>query len=395
MTGSQSLSQTDTCHTSEPDDVRVKEKKPCPETKAKVVNQIQKQPDITPVPTPDLPYSKSECIAKLVGRRALTHCYLNGLAVTALLDTGAQVSMIDRDWRNKYLPDITVRPLSEIAGDEEELTVYAVNGEVLPFDGWVALAVNLKGNENPNLSITVPFLVSSLVLERPLLGFNVLEVMIQEQPEKLIPTLTSLLCNAMVIPAEKAELLVNFIQTDKPPVQYGRLRTGRQDTVIPAGEVAWVKCQVPPHMELSDPIFLFEPDDDSIPLAELDVGEGLLKVQNPRKPYITVPVGNNTKHAVTLPRKTALGSIHCIEKVIATDSENPQPPVTVSSAVTTPTATSPAPSLHTHLKPPLPTVHPHTNPPSPHTHLKPPLTPAPPNSNPLSTSVTLMLNSRK
>lgn len=172
MTGSQFLSQTDTCHTSEPEGAQVNEKEPALETKDIVVNQVQKQPDITPVPTPDLPHSKSECLAKLVGRRALTHCYLNGLAVTALLDTGAQVSMVDREWSNKHLPYITILPLSEIDGDEEELKVYAVNGEVLPFDGWVALTVNLKGNENPNLSITVSFLVSSLVLERPLLGLS-------------------------------------------------------------------------------------------------------------------------------------------------------------------------------------------------------------------------------
>lgn len=106
----------------------------------------------------------------------------------------------------------------EIIDDEEELKIYAVNGDVLPFDGWVALTVNLMGNEDPSLSIAVPFLLTSLVLERPLLGFNVLEEMIQEQPEKLIPTLIGLLSNAMVIPAEKAELLVNFIQTDKPIV---------------------------------------------------------------------------------------------------------------------------------------------------------------------------------
>lgn len=41
-----------------------------------------------------------------------------------------------------------------------------------------------------------------------------LEEMIQGQPEKLIPTLIILLWNAMLIPAEKAELLVSFIQTD-------------------------------------------------------------------------------------------------------------------------------------------------------------------------------------
>ncbi|ROL50013.1 hypothetical protein DPX16_5772 [Anabarilius grahami] len=158
-------------------------------------------------------------------------------------------------------------------GEEDELRVYVVNGDVLPFDGWVALTVNLMGNEDSNLSITVPFLVSSLALERPLLGFNVLEEMIQERPEKLISTLVILLCNALCIPAEKAELMVSFIQASKPSVQCGHLRTGRQDMVIPAGQVAWAKCQVPPHMSTSDAVFLFEPDDYNVQLTELDVGE--------------------------------------------------------------------------------------------------------------------------
>ncbi|KAJ7986951.1 hypothetical protein DPEC_G00333700 [Dallia pectoralis] len=251
--------------------------------------------------------------------------------------------MIDRDWKSKYLPDTSVRPLSDIIGDEDELRVYAVNGDVLPFDGWVALTVNLMGNEDPSLSITVPFLVSSLALERPLLGFNVLEEMIQEQPEKLISTLVVLLCKALCIPAEKAELMVNFIQTSKPLVECGRLRTGRQDILIPAGQVAWVKCQVPPHMSTSDPVVLFEPEDNNVQLTELDVGEGLLEFQNPRKPYVAVPVGNNTKHAITLPRKTALGSIHCVDKVIASDSpEAPKPTVTVNSAVSTPVDACPS-----------------------------------------------------
>lgn len=336
MTGSQQSSQSDTCHTDQPGIERLE--------KNKIMEKRRKETNKTTNPFPyDLPHSKGEHLAKLIGRKALTHCNLNGLAVSALLDTGAQVSMIDRDWKSKYLPDTPVRALSDIIGDEDELRVYAVNGDALPFDGWVALTVNLMGNEDPNLSITVPFLVSSLALERPLLGFNVLEEMIQKQPEKLISTLVVLLCNALCIPAEKAELMVSFIQASKPSVQCGLLRTGRQDMVIPAGQVAWVKCQVPPLMSSSDTVFLFEPDDDNVQLTELDVGEGLLEVQNPRKPYVAVPVGNNTKHAVTLPRKTALGGIHCVEKVIATDSpEAPEPTVTVNSAVSTPVDAHPS-----------------------------------------------------
>lgn len=114
----------------------------------------------------------------------------------------------------------------------------------------------------------LPFLVSRLALERPLLGFNVLEEVIQAQPEQLVPTVTTLLCIAMLIPIDKAELLVNFIQTSKPSVQCGHIRTGRQDIVTPAGQVAWIKWQV----LLS---ILFEPDDNAL-LADLDVGGGLL-----------------------------------------------------------------------------------------------------------------------
>ena len=42
--------------------------------------------------------TKRGAVANLIGKKALIQCHLSGLAVTALLDTGAQVSMISRDW---------------------------------------------------------------------------------------------------------------------------------------------------------------------------------------------------------------------------------------------------------------------------------------------------------
>lgn len=84
--------------------------------------------------------SKGKCLAKLIGRKALSECNRNGLAVTALLDSGAQVSMIDRYWKNKYLNDANVK----IVDDEEGLKVHAVNGDIIPFDGWIAVTGNLK-----------------------------------------------------------------------------------------------------------------------------------------------------------------------------------------------------------------------------------------------------------
>lgn len=104
--------------------------------------------------------------------------------------------IIDKTWKEKYLPEIIVKPLSDIVEEDVDLKICAADWGVIPFDDWLPITVNLMGNTNPDLSINVPFLVSSLTLERPLLGFNVLEVMMKEQPENLAPTLTSLVFNA-------------------------------------------------------------------------------------------------------------------------------------------------------------------------------------------------------
>ncbi|KAI4882368.1 hypothetical protein NFI96_008891, partial [Prochilodus magdalenae] len=265
------------------------------------------------------PSQPSDQIVGLIGRKALIKCNFNGLSVNALLDTGAQVSIIDKAWKDTYLPDLPVQPLTELIGGEEELAVYAISGDLIPFDGWVAIAVNLPGNEDPSLSINVPFLVSHHPIEGPLLGFNIMEELIQGQPERLIPTLINLLCSAISVPSDKAQNIVNFVQTKKITTQPELLRTGQHDLIIPAGQVSWIKCKVPMKSELSDSLVLFEPDENSIPMEELDVGAGLLEVQNDKSPYVVVPVGNHTKHSITLPRKITIGSIQLINNVVETD----------------------------------------------------------------------------
>lgn len=247
--------------------------------------------------------------------------------------------MIDRHWKDKYLPDATVNPLSEIVDDEEELKVHAVNCDIIPFNGWVALTVNLKGNDI-DLSIAVPFLVSSIALERPIIGFNIQ----QRRSQELIPMLITLLCNALSLPEETAELVVHLVQAGEPPEQCERVRTGQQETVIPAKQVIWVKCHVPSHLDVSNPVILFEPDESNVQLAELDFGEGLLEIQNPRKPYVTLPDGNHTKHPIILPRKTALCTIQSIEIVITPGQAGlSKSKVSVDSAIFTPASSKPSP----------------------------------------------------
>lgn len=112
---------------------------------------------------------RKKTTVKLIGKKALAQCNLNDLVVTALLDTGAQVSMIDRSCKDKYLSTVEVRPLVELIGMKDKLEVYAFDGDLIPFDGWAVITVNLQGNNNPDISINVPFLVSQIPIKRPLL----------------------------------------------------------------------------------------------------------------------------------------------------------------------------------------------------------------------------------
>lgn len=181
-------------------------------------------------------------------------------------------------------------------------------------------------------------------MEKPLIGFNVLEQLIEGQPEWLMPTLTNLLCNTISVPSEKAEAIVSFIQTVEPSMPLGHLRTSAKDMVIPAGEVAWVRCQVPPNMNPSDGLVLFEADESSQPLDQLDLGAGLLEIQNPVKTYVTVAVGNNTKHNVNLPLKTALGTLQHIDRIVNAEPPNEPKSSVIVNEVTSQLA-EPTPSL--------------------------------------------------
>lgn len=247
-------------------------------------------------------------------------CSIAGYAVTALLDTGANVSLLDRAWKNKYLPGQDVRPLSELLDDP--LNVSAVTGDDIPYDGWVEVVVNLQGNDDPDLSIRVPFLVSRLELDRPLIGFNVIQVLVKnnESRPKFMPILSALLAGAMEIDDTSVETIVNLIQTHKvPKEEHAAVKVGFKEVTISAGHVAYIKCRVPANINSPEPLVLFEPTPDSAQLERLSIGVGLMEIHKTDRPFIKVPVSNHSNQDVTLPGRTLLGSIEPIVKVIETD----------------------------------------------------------------------------
>lgn len=202
--------------------------------------------------------SPLEKIVPLIGRKSVLKCSMNGYAITALLDTGADVSIVDREWTDKYLPGQEICSLSELM--EEELSLTAVTGDDAPYDGWTEVVVNLQGNNDPDLVIKVPFLVSSLRLQKPIIGFNVIHELVKsnESRPKVISILVSLPTDALEIDSVKAEAIVSFIQAEeKQGEQHTSLGVGRKEITIYPGQVANVKCRVPSDISDSYSLGLF------------------------------------------------------------------------------------------------------------------------------------------
>jgi len=268
-------------------------------------------------------------IAPLVGCQSLLKCMMAGYLVTVVLDTGAGVSLLDHAWLNKYLPGQQVRPLSELMDDD--LNVKAVTGDSVPYDGWVEVVVNLEGNNDPDLSIRVPFLVSRLKIERPIVGFNVIHEFIKDNGGNY--KLLELIGRAMGIDTPAVSTLVSFIQTQRRPVnESATVKVGFKGGTVYPSQVAYIKCRVPESISSTESIVLFEPALNDVHLEQLSIGAGLLQIEKTDRPYVKIPVSNYSSQSVTLPSSTVLGSIEPIAKIVETDK-------TKDSCETTPVST--------------------------------------------------------
>ena len=112
-------------------------------------------------------------IVNLVGRKCTVKCLLNDSEVSALWDTGAQVSIMTQAMLEEMLPGTAVKDISELINVGLDLT--AANGTKIPFIGWADVRVRLPSPTKEGREVHVPFLVTIDRLEMPILGYNVIE----------------------------------------------------------------------------------------------------------------------------------------------------------------------------------------------------------------------------
>ena len=257
-------------------------------------------------------------VARLVGRKCSVSCYLNDAKVTALWDTGAQVSIITENFLKQQLPDLNIRDINELLGVDSDLNLTAANGTTIPYKGWVEARFQLNGERGQE--VTVPFLVTEEHLDQPIIGYNVIELLVKDNdnvPKN--PTLVQSITNSFEnLKEEHAKQLVNMIETNDSDFLCA-VKSVKRDIVIPKGTTTRVPCRANTGSVTTTMPVLFEPDEQSQWPSGLIVQETLTAIKRGKSTILEIPVFNNTKHDIMLPKRTTLGRIQLVRSVTAVD----------------------------------------------------------------------------
>ena len=90
----------------------------------------------------------------------------------SLWDSGAQVSMVSREWQRRWLPNLAIRNIREIL--DKDLDLSAANGTAIPYDGWIEVSLEIDIDGTGARQLQVPMLVTPKQLDEPIIGYNVI-----------------------------------------------------------------------------------------------------------------------------------------------------------------------------------------------------------------------------
>ncbi len=244
-------------------------------------------------------------VARLVGSKCIVECYLQGVHTQALWDTGAQVSIVPLSWINRNLPGIQLHAIEELMEVGEKFQLTAANGTTIPFEGWVELRFHLKATGAPQ-GMTVPLLVSSSDIAQPIIGYNVIELLVKDEGSS-----SSIRSAFPGLQPNQFNALVGFIHHNDPD-DFCEVKLGRRDVLVPAGKSTIVTGRAHPGPVKEEMTVMFEPDIQQCWPDDLQIDESVVKVPKGSCCKINILVSNIGRRALTLKWRTVLGRLQLI-----------------------------------------------------------------------------------
>ena len=96
------------------------------------------------------------------------------------------MSILSEGFLKSQLSCIHIQDIEQLVGSNGSISLQAVNGTDIPYSGWAEIGVRLS-NEN-EAEIRVPFLVTKEVIEQPIIGFNITELMVKNTEDEVMWT---------------------------------------------------------------------------------------------------------------------------------------------------------------------------------------------------------------
>ncbi len=298
------------------------------------IESVKLQPEIIPIECnlmSECQVNKHSPVTSLVGKQCLVTCYLNGHKTEALWDTGSQVCIVDRRWKDQYIPGVKVRNVSEVTETADNLNLVAANGSNMPYEGWVEITFNLAPPANKIEALVIPVLVlKGQQLSKPIIGYNVIEQVMKRSEVSGQSGGSKGLLNKTVRSAfpslrrSKIQTFINLV-TAESASEYC-VKVTKNHVNVPKHAIVQVKCQVKTPCTKQDSVMLFEPSINPQYPDGLEPLETLLTLKKGSRPVIQINVQNVTDHDILLTGKTELGTVQTIKSVL---------PATGSFCVTT------------------------------------------------------------
>ncbi|CAH3139736.1 unnamed protein product, partial [Porites lobata] len=177
---------------------------------------------------------QQERIAKLVGKKCSVKCYLDEKPTEALWDTGAQVSIVSADFLKSQLPAVQIRDIEQLLGTDGSINLQAANGTDIPYCGWAEISVRLANEKETE--VRVPFLITRENIDQPIIGFNVIELMVRNTEEENDDVLLNGMSKSFKLSKSgDTQVLISLIRTSNSD-ELCQVKSSKKPQIVPAGQ---------------------------------------------------------------------------------------------------------------------------------------------------------------
>ncbi|KAK3539175.1 hypothetical protein QTP86_027606 [Hemibagrus guttatus] len=198
-------------------------------------------------------------------------------STSALWDTGSQVTIINDEWKNTCFPHIQTGSLSELLDE---------------------------GVGKP-----------------PIICYNVIQQLVAKGMEQHPDVVPEVVEEAFSFSRKKTVALIQMMQNGDRVEREGIVKVGRITTVVEAGQMRTVKCNVRAGPLVAKQVVLFEPEYIPQWPEGLEVARMVISLQGGSLTKVQIPVTNISKADIMLAPRTILGRVQHVRAMYPADTQ--------------------------------------------------------------------------